>query len=431
MSVSGCEELAISVVEDEQGLLFLGEPIQVKEWLDEQGLTSYEFTAKAAGMARGIAKVAERATDTSGRWVKLTKESAELVKKYGKPGKVQSGVVQKPNGQIVKWLKFENPSQLFSPAMATGVAGMMTQMAMEQAIQEITDYLARIDDKVNDLLRDQKDRVIAELMGASFEVDEAAAIRTKTGFLSDTAWTKLAPCASTTATALAYALGKLQGIAEKMVKSGSVDDLSHVVESAHDDVPAWFAVVACAVKTRDRLSVVELERAFSETPESLEEHREGIVEARRDRLGKVRSGIEAFRVALEQTADKARSEKLLHPFAVDKTLTALDWLMEQTGSFSNALGIEMDERTIERAPAWDKVAGKFVEEVAAGAAGGAQQVGGAIADGAAVFGEAAGKGAAELGSAVAGGAQEIGKALQGVDLGKVTEGLPFKLPFRK
>ena len=168
MSVSGCEELAISVVEDEHGLLFLGEPMQIKEWLDEQGLTSYEFTAKAAGVARGIAKVAERTTDTSGRWVKLTKESAELVKKYGKPGKVQSGVVQKPNGQIVKWLKFENPSQLFNPAMATGVAGMMTQMAMEQAIQEITDYLARIDDKVNDLLRDQKDRVIAELMGASF-----------------------------------------------------------------------------------------------------------------------------------------------------------------------------------------------------------------------------------------------------------------------
>ena len=98
---------------------------------------------------------------------------------------------------------------------------------------------------------------------------------------------------------------------------------------------------------------------------------------------------------------------------------------------SKAMCADDIERTIERAPAWDKVAGKFVEEVAAGAAGGAQQVGGAIADGAAVFGEAAGKGAAELGSAVAGGAQEIGKALQGVDLGKVAEGLPFKLPFRK
>lgn len=423
------DELAISVVEDEQGLLFLGDPTQVKGWLDERGLTSYEFTAKAAGVARGVAKATETAANASGRWVKLTKESAELVKKYGKAGGLQPGVVQKSNGQIFKWLKFENPSQLFTPAMATGVAGMMTQMAMEQAIQEITDYLARIDDKVNDLLRDQKDRVIADLMGASFEVDEAAAIRTKTGSLSDTAWTKLAPCAQTTATALAYALAKLQGIAEKLAKPCPVEDLSRLVESARDDVPAWFAVVAYAVKTRDRLSVVELERAFAETPESLEEHREAIVEARRDRLGKVRNSVESLRTAFGQAADNVRGEKLLHPFAVDSTLAALDGLMVQTDSFSRALGIEMGERAIERAPEWREVASKFVGDVASGAADGAQQVGGAIVDGAAALGEAASKGAADLGSAVAGGAQEIGKALEGIDLGKVAESLPFKFPF--
>lgn len=423
------DELAISVVEDEQGLLFLGDPTQVKCWLDEHGLTSYKFTAKAAGVARGVTKATETATNASGRWVKLTKESAELVKQYGKAGALQPGVVQKSNGQIVKWLKFEKPSQLFSPAMATGVAGMMTQMAMEQAIQEITDYLARIDDKVSDLLRDQKDRVIADLMGASFEVDEAAAIRAKTGSLSDTAWSKLAPCAQTTATALAYALTKLQGAADKLKRHGSVEDLSRVADAARDDVPVWLAVIAFAVKTRDRLSVIELERAFAETPESLEEHREAIVEARRDRLGKVRGGVESLRTAFGQAADNVRGEKLLHPFTVDSALAILDSLMGQTGSFSHALGIEMDEKTIERAPEWGEVAGKFVGDVAAGAADGAQQVGGAIAGGAAALGEAAGKGAADLGAAVAGGAQEIGKALEGIDLGKVAESLPFKFPF--
>lgn len=103
--------------------------------------------------------------------------------------------------------------------------------------------------------------------------------------------------------------------------------------------------------------------------------------------------------------------------------------MVQTDSFSRALGIEMGERAIERAPEWGEVASKFVGDVASGAADGAQQVGGAIADGAAALGEAASKGAADLGSAVAGGAQEIGKALEGIDLGKVAESLPFKFPF--
>lgn len=429
MSESGSEELAINVVEDEQGLLFLGDQAQIKAWLDERGLTSYEFKARAAGVARGVAKVTEKTADASGRWVKLTKESAELVRRYGKPDKIQPGVVQKSNGQVVKWLKFEKPGQLFSPAMATGVAGMMTQMAMEQAIKEITDYLARIDDKVNDLLRDQKDRVIADLLGASFEVDEAAAIRAKAGTLNDTAWSKLAPCAQTMATALAYALTKLQGTADKLTRPGSVEDLSCVADTARDDVPVWLAVIAFAVKTRDRLSVVELERALAEAPDTLEEHRDAIVEARRNRLGKVRHGVEAFRAVLDEAAGRARGEKLLHPFAVDSTLAALDGLMVQTDSFSRALGIEMGERAIERAPEWGEVASKFVGDVASGAADGAQQVGGAIADGAAALGEAASKGAVDLGSAVAGGAQEIGKALEGIDLGKVAESLPFKFPF--
>ena len=88
--------------------------------------------------------------------------------------------------------------------MATGVAGMMTQMALEQAIQEITDYLKSIDEKVGDLLQDQKDQIVADLIGVVFEVDEAVAIRDKTGTLSDAAWSKLAPCAQMTSRALGY-----------------------------------------------------------------------------------------------------------------------------------------------------------------------------------------------------------------------------------
>ncbi|MBM6905619.1 hypothetical protein H6A29_05165 [Collinsella tanakaei] len=37
----------ITVVNDGQGLLFLGDPQGIKRWLDEQGLTSRQFTTKA------------------------------------------------------------------------------------------------------------------------------------------------------------------------------------------------------------------------------------------------------------------------------------------------------------------------------------------------------------------------------------------------
>ena len=47
------------------------------------------------------------------------------------------------------------------------------------------------------------------------------------------------------------------------------------------------------------------------------------------------------------------------------------------------------------------------------------------------MGSAVGKSAADLGSALADGAQQFGDALKGVDPGKITKSLPFKLPFGK
>ena len=155
--VSSSTTQEITVIKDEHGLLFLGNPKEIKAWLDDRGLASREFVSKALRTGGSAVQTAAKVSSESGRWVKLTKDSAKLLEKYGKAGAIQPGVVQKSNGQIVKWLRFENPSQLFSPAMATGVAGMMTQMALEQAIQEITDYLKSIDEKVGDLLQDQKD----------------------------------------------------------------------------------------------------------------------------------------------------------------------------------------------------------------------------------------------------------------------------------
>lgn len=432
----------ITVVNDGQGLLFLGDPQAIKRWLDEQGLTSKQFTTKAIKTAGDALGSLGEAKQQSGRWVKLTKESAELVKKYGKPGTIQKGVAQNAKGRAVKWLEFYNPSQLFTPAMAAGVGGMMTQMALEQAIQEITDYLAAIDEKVDDLLQDQKDTTIASLMGAALEVDEAAAVREATGTLSDTAWSKVSPCAQTTSRALAYALTKLKGLSDKAERAKSIEDVGHAVEKLPDETRAWLDVIARSIQTRDRLSVIELERAYAELPEVLEQHRAAIVEARKRRLTNVQNGIGAFRQSLEETARRLRDQKLFHPFVVDDSLEAIDAVTKELDSFAAQLDIEISQKTIERARAWNELAGEAIVEVAGGAAAnavelggkmadGAQALGGAIADGAGTLGEAASKGIAELGAGASEGAKALGEALNNVDVPQVLDALPVKFPFGK
>ena len=80
----------------------------------------------------------------SGRWVKLTKDSAEAVRKYGlmkskTPG-ISDAMVGKP-GDIKKWIQIATgPGALAAnPAVLSGAAGIMAQLAMQQAMDEITD----------------------------------------------------------------------------------------------------------------------------------------------------------------------------------------------------------------------------------------------------------------------------------------------------
>ena len=47
---------------------------------------------------------------------------------------------------------------LTNPAMLAGAAGIMAQLAMQQTMDEITDYLATIDEKLDDVLRAQKEQ---------------------------------------------------------------------------------------------------------------------------------------------------------------------------------------------------------------------------------------------------------------------------------
>lgn len=58
MSRPGTSTQAISVIKDESGLLFLGEPGEIRQWLDERGITSREFTTKALKVGANAAQAA-------------------------------------------------------------------------------------------------------------------------------------------------------------------------------------------------------------------------------------------------------------------------------------------------------------------------------------------------------------------------------------
>lgn len=104
----------IQLISDGDGLAVIGNPADVERFLTSEGLSSRDLgvqrlesvlTAGACAAQTGSEVVAN-----SGRWVKLTNESARLVEKYGlrksATSGLSTGVLKGNSGQIKGFVEF-------------------------------------------------------------------------------------------------------------------------------------------------------------------------------------------------------------------------------------------------------------------------------------------------------------------------------------
>ncbi|WP_300767172.1 hypothetical protein [uncultured Bifidobacterium sp.] len=412
------EQYDIRVIKDDQGMLIFGDDAAVESWLDATGLRERSRSVTTRALQTGSAgfQFFADAASQGGRWVKLTEESARKVAQYGNNG---TGVVRE-SGKIRGILHFENLSKVSSwanPQLLSGVAGVMTQMALEQSIQEITDYLGVIDSKIDDLLQDQKDQSIANLVGVAHMIDETMMIRSKVGIVTETTWSKISGCPQDLVRAQGFALLKIEGLSQKLSEEGDAVEAERLSIQLNKDITEWLSILGNAVQLQDKLYVLELDRVMAESPETLEAHREGIIEARRTRLHDIESKLFQLNANMRQSAQNVREQKVLHPFAVNHTLQLLDDVNDRIVHFAMSIGIEAERIEIEMAPRWKDAAGKLIVDGANHLGQGAKQVG----DGAVRLGQnterAIGggvKGAKQLGSDLAVGFDNATKKMTGL-----------------
>jgi hypothetical protein len=156
----------IQLISDGDGLAVIGDPTAVECFLDSVGLLSLSKDlglhrlGSVLGIGAGVVQAGPEIAANSVRWVKLTPESAQDIKDFGlmeskTPG-VSFAMVGNP-GSIKSWLQIEmGPGSLLTnPAILAGAAGIMDQLARQQEMNEIRDYLAKIDKKVDEVLRNQ------------------------------------------------------------------------------------------------------------------------------------------------------------------------------------------------------------------------------------------------------------------------------------
>ncbi|WP_338748980.1 hypothetical protein [Janibacter alittae] len=370
----------IQLINDGDGVAVIGDSAAVERFLAAAELPSTDLGLPRLGNAlakgSGLAVVGSEVAKGSGRWVKLTEKSAKALQaspamKGSQPG-VSRAVLTK-NGRIKEILEFStsNGDMLANPAVLAGAAGIMAQLAMQQTMDEITDYLAVIDKKVDDILRAQKDAVLADMLGVDLVIKEAMTVRDEVGRVSEVTWSKVQATSMTIARTQAYALRQLDAYAEKMERETKVSDLAERATEAEAKIQEWLAVLAHCFQLQDALGVLELERVLDASPDELDHHRLGLRSARENRRSLISDSTGRLLERMNAAGTLANDKVLLHPMTARSVVDSSNIVSSAVVDFHGILGVANDQEALE-AKAWKAAATEATGKVVSKASDGAQ-----------------------------------------------------------
>lgn len=362
----------VQLVADDHGLAVVGSASAVDAFLAAEGLEGSVSSSKGLGLGRlrgllssgsAVAQAGSEVSANAGRWVKLSEDSANAIKKYGlressKTG-LSTGVLKGEKGRVKGFVEFARGpgTSLTNPAVLAGAAGIMAQLAMQQTMDEITDYLQRIDTKLDDVLRAQKDSVVSRLIGAGMAIDEAMTVSQARGRVDEVTWSKVQNLPTTIAEVQGYALAQLDALATKLEAAGKVSDIASATTAAAASTQEWLAVLARTLQLQEGLDVLELDRVLDASPEEVDDHRRGLGDARRKRLTDIGAATERLLDRMVSAAGTANEKVLLHPSAAPKAVRASERASGSILDFHHLLQLESGYESVQLRR-WSTAAGE-------------------------------------------------------------------------
>lgn len=347
----------IQLISDGDGVALIGDPTAIDHFLAIEKLPSKDLgLPRLSNILRagsGTVRLGSTLASSSGRWVQLTEHSAKALKAgnlmTGSTPGVGRAVLTEHGGRISEILEIaKGPGSLLTnPAVLAGAAGIMAQLAMKQSMDEIADYLATIDEKLDDVLRAQKDAVIADMIGVGFAIEEAMTLREGVGRVSEVTWSKVQATPTTIARTQAYVLRQLDAIAEKLERKASIGDLASASKEAELKVQEWLAILARCFQLQEGIAILELDRVLDASPDDLDRHRLALRSARHSRLELISRSTQRLMARMDDAAGTANRKVLLHPISAKAVVYSSNHVATVVVNFQGRLGIERDRDSLE------------------------------------------------------------------------------------
>ena len=273
----------------------------VSRFLESRGLfeetRSFELRNLGPYISSGAdaLRLVSESVEKSGRYLKLTRDSARRVREMGlMPTKMEgvSHAMLGDPGRIGGWIQVEvGPSAIFgNPSLLLGVAGIMTQFARQQEVRELRNFLQNIDEKLDDVRRRQRDEVIAKMDRATTAIEEVMMIR------------------------------------------------------------VWLAVLARCLQLKDEHEILELDHVLRTAPDSFERHRLGLSQASRERGEKIAAMTGAFIAQMTEAGGVAEKNVLLRAFSSQNVINSINGVGGLVEEFQKPLGLGIEGASSKNMP---------------------------------------------------------------------------------
>lgn len=372
----------IELISDGNGLAVVGTSSDIERFFLSTGLDKLPSkpldlhrVRSAANIVGAVTAAGSEAAANAGRWVKLTEESARVYKNSKMMKGTAEGIsraiaINDKGTKHILQIITKPGTALTNPALLAGVGAVMSQYAMQQQMDEIVEYLELINEKVDDILRGQKDAVLANMIGVDLMIEDALTVRDEVGRVSEVTWSKVQATSQTLARTQAYALRELDAIAEKLQKKADIGQIARATRVAEPRVREWLAILARTFQLQDGLSVLELDRVLDASPDELDSHHAGLLKARQNRLDRIGRSTGALLGQMDETVRRANAKVLLNPFDSPAAVKSSNQVAAEVHGLRERLGIESATGSAD-ARRWGKAAGEALETVRIGTAEGA------------------------------------------------------------
>lgn len=342
----------VEIITDGEGFVVNGSKSAVESFLDDQGwlpsarpLALNDLGEKlrlASDVMETLSGIAEQST----MYVKLTPESAKRLREAGglmktKIKGISHVMLGKTGDESLKWLQAQDGplSLATNPAVLAGIGGLMSQAAQQSEAQELRELLVRIDEKLDDVRRAQRDSVLARMRTAASDITEAMTIREQGGD-PQTLWSKVSRVSGDITNVQEEALAALGALAVKIESKDKAGQVAKVAQAIEQEVATQLAILARCFELYDQFRIVELDHVLATAPKRIDGHRRGLAEARQNRRDEVLGRTHRLMVQLDRAGEVAMANTILHPRAARQVVGALNATGEIVADFHQPLGID-------------------------------------------------------------------------------------------